>query len=117
MTDKIEPNRASGPETTSASSMTMDWDLFGEHLKEFDMTDAQERELLEALWSLVVGFVDLGLGIHPAQLVAGICCEQIDGSATGKASSVVDCSNTINAKFSASADRKSKSAQPERSPE
>lgn len=117
MTDKIKPNAACGPETANSSSLSMDWDLFGEHLKEFDMTDAQERELLEALWSLVVGFVDLGLGIHPAQLVAGICCERIDGSATGKASSVVDCSNTINTKFSASAGRKSEPTQPERSPE
>lgn len=30
-------------------------------------TDAQKREMIEALWTIITAFVDLGYGIHPAQ--------------------------------------------------
>lgn len=34
-----------------------------------DLTEAQQRELLETLWTIVVNFVDLGFRIHPIQQV------------------------------------------------
>lgn len=36
------------------------------------MTPVQQQELLEALWIIVVGFVDLGFGIHPVQQVLDV---------------------------------------------
>lgn len=38
-------------------------------VEDSDLTPAQQRELLEALWVIIVGFVDLGFGIHPVQQV------------------------------------------------
>ncbi|MEM9963402.1 MAG: hypothetical protein AAF882_20530 [Pseudomonadota bacterium] len=35
------------------------------------LTDAQKREIIEALWSIIVSFVDLGFGVHPAQQACG----------------------------------------------
>ncbi|MBU2527619.1 MAG: hypothetical protein KKC03_13560 [Bacteroidetes bacterium] len=34
-----------------------------------DLTDEQKRAFLEALWSIVIDFVDLGFGVHPMQEV------------------------------------------------
>lgn len=34
-----------------------------------DLTDEQKRVFLEALWSIMIDFVDLGFGVHPMQEV------------------------------------------------
>lgn len=49
----------------------LDWDLYGSMLEESDLSEEQQRELIGSLWSIVVGFVDLGFGIHPVQQVCG----------------------------------------------
>ena len=36
-----------------------------------DMTDAQKEEYLQALWSIIVAFVEMGFGVHPLQEVCG----------------------------------------------
>ena len=53
-------------------TLSIDWDLFGSYLDDSDLSDDQKREFIESLWSIVVGFVDLGFGIAPTQLA----CEQ-----------------------------------------
>lgn len=62
--------------TTGPPALSLDWQTFGKHLEASDLTDAQKREFIEVLWSLVVSFVDLGFGIHPLQLVMENSCEQ-----------------------------------------
>ncbi len=41
--------------------------LYKEQLKEFGLTQKQQREFLEALWIILAGFIDLGYGQHPTQ--------------------------------------------------
>lgn len=48
--------------------LTLDVSLYEDFFENSDLTDQQKREFLEALWSIIVGFVDLGFGIHPVQL-------------------------------------------------
>lgn len=36
------------------------------------LTEAQKEEFLQALWSIVVTFVELGFGVHPLQEVCGV---------------------------------------------
>ena len=36
-----------------------------------DLSDEQRREILEALWLLVMTFVDLGFSVHPVQKACG----------------------------------------------
>lgn len=38
-------------------------------LDDADLTDAEKEAFLEALWSIVVAFVELGFGVHPLQEV------------------------------------------------
>jgi len=49
------------------STLTIDWRLYEHHLAEADLTDQEKREFIEALWYIIVSFVDLGFGIEPVQ--------------------------------------------------
>jgi len=51
--------------------LTVDVERYQEYLDGTDMTDAQKEELLQALWSMVVTFVEMGFGVHPLQEVCG----------------------------------------------
>jgi hypothetical protein len=35
------------------------------------MTQAEKEEFLQALWTIIVGFVEMGFGVHPLQEVCG----------------------------------------------
>jgi hypothetical protein len=48
--------------------LTLDVALYEQYLAEGGLSEEQKREFLEALWTIIVGFVDLGFGIHPLQL-------------------------------------------------
>jgi hypothetical protein len=37
-----------------------------------DLSPAQQQELLEALWVIIVGFVDLGFHVHPVQMALDV---------------------------------------------
>lgn len=41
--------------------------VYEPHLERFRLTPAQRDEFLKVLWTILVGFVDLGYGIHPTQ--------------------------------------------------
>lgn len=74
------PNTRDRPETSlsqihnTASYPTapqIDFDKYIEEMEDFDLTEEEARELLEALCKILVGIVDLTLGITPAQTVCG----------------------------------------------
>ena len=52
---------------TAPPSLTIDWDAYLPFFEDEDISEDHKRELIEALWSIMVGFVDLGFGIHPVQ--------------------------------------------------
>ncbi|MCV6577165.1 MAG: hypothetical protein OIF58_15685 [Cohaesibacter sp.] len=58
---------------TKPPSLNIDLGAYGEFLEDSDLSDEQKLEFIQTLWSLVVNFVDLGLGCHPLQQA----CEQI----------------------------------------
>ncbi|SFA89004.1 hypothetical protein SAMN05421688_1510 [Poseidonocella pacifica] len=62
-------------ETSTARSasptLTIDWEAYAALLEEGEHSEAEARELIETLWSIVVAFVDLGFGIHPVQQACG----------------------------------------------
>ena len=45
--------------------VTLDYALYQHYLDDADMSEDQKREFLETLWTIIVGFVDLGFGVHP----------------------------------------------------
>ncbi len=48
-------------------SLTLDCELYQGYLDNSDLTEEQKQEFIETLWSIIVNFVDLGIGVHPLQ--------------------------------------------------
>ena len=47
----------------AAGTLALDPDEYREDLAEFGLTEAQENEFLEALWSIMQTFVEIGFGV------------------------------------------------------
>jgi len=72
---KTVPQETSGVRQATADkpkSLTIDYQLYEQYLADSELSDEQKREFLNTLWQIVVGFVDLGFGVHPLQQA----CEQ-----------------------------------------
>ena len=52
-------------------NILVDADRYQAYLDGSDMTDEEKAEFLQALWEIIVGFVELGFGVHPLQEVCG----------------------------------------------
>lgn len=55
--------------TRKRTALTLDVDYYQSFLDDTELPEHKKQELIEALWSIVIGFVDLGFGIHPLQQV------------------------------------------------
>lgn len=60
--DAANPNENSD---TSPPSLRFDWTDWLPYLEDQDVPEEQKRLLIEALWGIVVAFVDLGWQIKP----------------------------------------------------
>lgn len=56
-------------------ALRFDWRDWTVYFDDSDIPDAKKQELIETLWPIVLGFVDLGFGLNPTQ---EICGEVID---------------------------------------
>lgn len=56
---------------TRAPALELDSAHYQQFLDDADITDAQKRELIETLWTIVIQFVDLGFGIEATQRAIG----------------------------------------------
>lgn len=65
---ETDPNT---PSNTTRPSVAIDWEQCLRLLEDSDMTDAQKREFIETVWSIVTAFVDLGFDLHPVQQACG----------------------------------------------
>lgn len=54
-------------EPSSLPKLTFNPDDYADYVADLELTPEQQRELLEAMWALIVAFVDVGFGIHPIQ--------------------------------------------------
>ena len=54
-------------------AITVDYEKYEHFLETADLSDEQKREFIAALWSIIVAFVDLGFGVHPAQQAEKTC--------------------------------------------
>ena len=76
-TDLSSPKEQEGQvlDPTHAPVLTLDYALYAHYLDNADLTDEQKKEFLDALWLMIVSFVDLGFGIHPLQQA---CAQPLD---------------------------------------
>jgi hypothetical protein len=73
-----DTNKNAGPkdltdqfDLSSKPTVHVDVDRYKAYLDGSGMNDAQKEEFLQALWSIIVNFVELGYGVHPLQEVCG----------------------------------------------
>lgn len=59
------------PTKPTPPSLKLDWEDWLPYLDDSDATDAEKRALIETLWSIVLGFVDLGWDVGPPQETSG----------------------------------------------
>ncbi|NVK20603.1 MAG: hypothetical protein HWE30_18075 [Methylocystaceae bacterium] len=52
-------------------TLSIDVERYQNMLDEPGLTEDQKRQAIEALWSIIIAFVELGYGVHPAQEVCG----------------------------------------------
>lgn len=76
-TERIDPP-ATQENTDHFQALTINYELYEHYLEGSDLTEAQKREFLDALWSVIVSFATLGFGIHPLQQVTSDTCEQME---------------------------------------
>ena len=50
----------------SVSPLILNWVTYKHYLDYADMTEDQKRQMIEALWDILTGFVRLGFGIDPS---------------------------------------------------
>lgn len=66
--------------------VTVDVERYQHFLDNSGMSPEEKRAFLEALWSVITAFVDLGFGVHPVQQA----CGQLEDSAGSRADGGVD---------------------------
>ncbi|WP_298966571.1 hypothetical protein [uncultured Roseibium sp.] len=64
-----EAKKINAASPTEKPSVGFDADYYQSFLDDYDIPDAQKRELIEALWAIIVQFIDLGFGVHPIEAV------------------------------------------------
>lgn len=44
-------------------SLSIDWELYADYLDGSDLSDDEKREFIQAIWYIMVSFVDLGFDV------------------------------------------------------
>lgn len=86
---------------TPSTGVLVDVDLYTRYLQDSDLSEVQKRAFVETLASIVLSFVDLGLGVHPLQLVSDTACDRISkhgGSAPSPPKSAVSQTHDLSDK-------------------
>ena len=87
MSDKpIEKLHSKKPMPT----LTVDWEAYVPLLEGSDLSDKDKREFVETLWSIVVGFVDLGFSVESPTRSCGQDVDADASSASHMVHSLVD---------------------------
>jgi hypothetical protein len=56
---------------SAKSTLTVDVEKYQAMLDGSGLTEEEKKQVLEALWSIIVNFVELGFEVHPLQEVCG----------------------------------------------
>lgn len=70
------------------SSLEIDFDHYQAYLDDPSLSMDQREEILEALWTIITAFVELGFGVHPAQQACGKPASVLESEANSESSEV-----------------------------
>ena len=66
LTDLVSERAA---HASSSTALTIDYDKYLAALEEWDVSEEEKQEFIDALWNLLLTFAELGYDIHPVQRV------------------------------------------------
>ncbi len=90
------PVTHSTDDTSKLPVIKFDYTEYTHLLENRDLTEDQTRELLSALWNIIVCFVDLGFGVQPSAACCGYLEEKSQKPVTKAADTVyLHCRKTI----------------------
>jgi len=76
---KTPPPPPADPTSVTPPKMHLNWQDWLPLLEDEDIPEAEKRQLIETLWNIVVGFVDLGWGLNSGpEIDKEICGSDID---------------------------------------
>lgn len=86
----------SGPDAPSKPVLELDFEKYEPLLADETIPDAQKRELIETLWSIITQFVALGFELHPIQIAQQACGQHANTSDQSALSPafMVDCQDS-----------------------
>lgn len=94
-TNQARPPNRSG--AANALTLTIDYELYQKDLDNADLSHAEKQQFLDALWSIIVSFVDLGFGVHPVQQAIKNSCENsCEQSAEIRSFITTECASVVN---------------------
>lgn len=70
-TDHTNESLHARPKNPHTLRIEVDFERYAHFLDDSDLTEEQKRQLLQAAWEIVVGFVDLGFGVDAVQAACG----------------------------------------------
>jgi hypothetical protein len=68
LTNKETPDPPESTRGYAIMPLQLDPEEYRECLKDFDLTEAQQNELLEVLWNIMRTFVEIGFGLDSVQM-------------------------------------------------
>lgn len=69
--DQNYENPLSITDSQNSNVPQLDIKKYQSHIEDFELTEEQQRELLETIWSIMISFVDIGFGVDVVQLLFG----------------------------------------------
>lgn len=69
--DDGRENTRTAFEAAAKPSVEIDVEKYQALLDDPDISETQKDEIMRTLWKVMMAFVDLGFGVHPAQEVCG----------------------------------------------
>jgi len=85
--------------TLALPPLRFDFEEYRKYVEDENLTEAQARELLGAIWLIITGFVDLGFRLDPVQQAMDARAGPVHGNDAVLAADsrrVVSCRNTFN---------------------
>lgn len=83
----------------------IDVEKYQAYLDDPSLSDEQRAEIIQALWTIITAFVELGFGVHPVQQACGQLENALDPS-KGADSDVIECEDTdLREEFNTGPDR------------
>ncbi|WP_300071798.1 hypothetical protein [uncultured Ruegeria sp.] len=59
-------------------TVEIDVERYQAYLDDPALSDAQREDIIQALWTIIVAFVELGFGVHPVQQACGQPEKELD---------------------------------------